>query len=135
MKERKTTEKLMAELGIVPTAQVPTTFAGFIQIFDQFRQLAISHERECAKAVAFVDGFRSAALHFDSHWLAVGTHLFTFPPAVQVPEGWKDVAVELPKDGQLIIGCNKDYDTWTEIWDSEEPIGGTRWWIAAPEVK
>lgn len=54
---------------------------------------------------------------------------------MQIPEGWKDVAVELPKDGQLIIGCNKDRDTWTEIWDSEEPIGGTRWWIAAPEVK
>lgn len=53
----------------------------------------------------------------------------------QVPEGWKDVAVELPKDGQLIIGCNKDYGTWTEVWDSEESVGATRWWIAAPEVK
>ena len=55
--------------------------------------------------------------------------------AEDVPEGWKEVAVELPKDGQRIIGCSKDFDTWYEVWDSEEPIGATRWWIAAPEVK
>ena len=39
------------------------------------------------------------------------------------------------KDGQKIIGCSEDFDTWFESWDSEEPIGGTRWQIAAPEVK
>lgn len=88
MKERKTTEKLMAELGIVPTAQVPTTFAGFIQVFDQFRQLAISHERECAEVVARVnaDGF---IVEQGDLCLSPGMSLHTFPPAAidKVMEG------------------------------------------------
>lgn len=131
---RKTTEELAEEAGI----DLRDGTLGSMDELEDFRRLVIENERECAEPFGFIAVDAEGDIEFNktdrfSYGRSGGTPLFTFPPAAQVTEGWKDVAVELPKDGQLIVGCNKDYGTWTEVWDSEESVGATRWWIAAPE--
>ena len=80
---RKTTEELWKQALAEQTvdSDVPETF----------RRLVIENERECTEPVAEVrykqDGYTFVAfIGFD---VPVGTKLFTFPPAAQVPEGWK----------------------------------------------
>ena len=53
--------------------------------------------------------------------------------APAVPDGWNDIAVMRPTQGQRIVGCTSDFGTWDEVWDDEEPIGTMKWWIAAPQ--
>ena len=90
-KMRKTTEDLSdlvdAEFGGDPDAFLENTD----KWLETFRHLCIENERECTEPVAEVrykqDGYTFVA--FKGSDVPVGTELFTFPPAAQVPEGWK----------------------------------------------
>lgn len=83
MSEQKTTEEILASMGVTPIAPTPTTFAGFVEVFDTFRKLVLAHERECAEVVATVNHCRrnSVDWHIDYEELPTDTPLFTFPPA------------------------------------------------------
>ena len=127
---RKTTEELWKQALSEQTvgSDVPETF----------RRLAIENERECAEAVGVTaslpgtnNGYTFVA--FNGSDVPVGTKLFTFPPAAQVPEGWKLVPIE-PTDKMVTAGYS---EVTVEIENSSRDIKDVyqAMLAAAPEVK
>ena len=151
-KMRKTTEELSdlvdAEFGGDPDAFLENTD----KWLETFRRLAIENERECAEAVAEVrykqDGYTFVA--FKGSDVPVGTKLFTFHPAAQVP-GWQPIETA-PKNGRhlavmktgamsVIVWLDADHpdadgEGWYEHWNFD-PVEPTHWMPlpAAAEVK
>ena len=85
---RKTTEELWKE------AVDTTPESG--DVHETFRRLVIENERECAEPATAWCAIDEGGAHL--RWNKDDHHdwhpLFTFPPAAQVPEGWKLVPIK-----------------------------------------
>ena len=138
---RKTTEELVNEcvseikdnqfdLNNLDAADKQMLF----QWFETFRRLAIENERECAEAVAWRTETGYEQPFYLYHELkpirSNGEALFTFPPAAQVPEGWKLVPIEPTVE---IVQAAQDYFASHDEWGFSGVYRAML--AAAPEVK
>lgn len=105
---KKTTEELAREAGV----QVSQDFWGMLRL-ETFRRLCVENERECAKVHAWESDSGQLMLDCEkdpkfAYTARFNKPLFTFPPAAQVPEGWK-----------LLKDTTMDERSWNEDKDHE----------------
>ena len=157
---RKTTEEL-ANAAVSELNDDAFDFNGLsasdkemlLRWFETFRRLVIENERECAEAVGVTaslpgtnNGYTFVA--FNGSDVPVGTKLFTFPPAAQVP-GWQPIETAPKCSSTVVLGFDPNwYDIaipmfWSEkknswrFYQIDDEIRPTHWMPlpAAPEVK
>ena len=126
---RKKTEELWKEAG----GNSLTDYG--VEWLETFRRLAIENARECAEAVGVTaslpgtnNGYTFVA--FNGSDVPVGTKLFTFPSAAQVPEGWQLVPIEPTVE---IVQAAQDYFASHDEWGFSGVYRAML--AAAPEVK